>query len=257
MNIRLLRHATTVIQYGGLKILVDPMLNPAGAANPIPTKSPGKGRRNPLVDLPVTRDDLKAIFSSLDAILITHMHADHFDDFEGKMLPKDLPMLCQAEDRERLEAIGFRQVIPIDKTLNWSGLKITRYEACHGGFYWRRKMGKGAGYVLEAQGEPVFYIAGDTVWSPPVRQALAQHNPGIILVYAGAAQFPFGRSITMNTRDITQVCRNAPQAQIVAVHMEAINHCLLTREMLRDFLKGKPFSPRVHIPQNGEIIELR
>ena len=254
MKIRLLRHATMLIDYGGKKILTDPMLNPAGAADPVPTKAGAGKRRNPLVDLPVSPSELRGLLNSAQAALITHLHFDHFDDLEGRMLPGELPLFCQEEECERLRAIGFTRLYPIKETAVWDGLTIARTEARHGGFYWRRKMGTGSGYVLKASGEPVLYLAGDTIWSPPVKKTLTAHRPQVVVLYAGAAQFPFGRPITMDARDIAKVCRSAPEARIMVVHMEAINHCLLTREELKLFLQTKPYANRVYIPADGEEV---
>jgi L-ascorbate metabolism protein UlaG (beta-lactamase superfamily) len=256
MKIRLLRHAAAVLTLGEKRLLVDPMLSPAGAADPIPTKAAGRGRRNPLVDLPVSSAELSGLLFSLDGLLITHMHLDHFDDLEGKVVPRTLPVLCQPADEGRLRELGFREVHAVRATLDWQGLRLTRFEARHGGPWvsWKL-MGKGSSYLVEAPGEPSLWVSGDTVWSAPVRRALAL-RPEVILAYCGAAQLPFGRSITMNARDLDRICRRAPQAKVVAVHMEALNHCLLTRDELRRAIAGKPYELAVRIPADGETVEL-
>jgi hypothetical protein len=51
------------------------------------------------------------------------------------------------------------------------------------------------------------------------------------------------------------VCRAAPQAQVVAVHMEAINHCLLTRQELAE--QAEAAGVRVVIPEDGEDVTLQ
>ena len=49
MNIRHIRNA--VIEYGGKRILIDPMLSDKGAFEPFPN-SPRQEENNPLVELP-------------------------------------------------------------------------------------------------------------------------------------------------------------------------------------------------------------
>ena len=254
MKIQLLRHAAMLIEYGGVKILTDPMLGPADAGAPIPTKKEGRGRRNPLVELPLDAQKLATTLHSLDAVLITHLHSDHFDDFARKTLPKDIPLLCQAEDERRLHEKGFTGLFPIRSELGWAGIRISRVGCRHGGPLIRRKMGMGSGYCLEASSEPSLYITGDTIWCPEVKTAIRQHSPDLIIVNAGAAQLPAGRSITMRAGDVAKVCRDAPEAQVVAVHMEAINHCLLTRTQLRTYLEKHHLSNRVDIPADGETL---
>ena len=51
MDIRLLRHATLLLDLGGQRLLVDPMLSPSGALVPIPNS--GDPRPIPLVGLPL------------------------------------------------------------------------------------------------------------------------------------------------------------------------------------------------------------
>jgi len=247
MQIEFLRHATLVVSLGGTRILVDPMLGPAGEMPPIPeTPHP---RRNPLVPLPGTVD---AIVASVEAVLVTHLHRDHFDAVAGEVLPKDLPLLVQAEDEERLHEAGFSEILRVDPSCAWRGIEIVRTNGRHGHGEMAERMAPVSGFVLRAPAEPSLYVAGDTVWCEEVRQAIETFEPEVIVVNAGAAQFLTGEPITMTAEDVAAVCAAAPDATVVAVHMEAINHCLLTRAELRDSLEAAGVSDRVLIPTDGE-----
>jgi len=48
---------------------------------------------------------------------------------------------------------------------------------------------------------------------------------------------------------------HVPYTSVVAVHMEAINHRILTRSELRDLLDREKLSQRLHIPAEGERME--
>ena len=50
VRLRLIRHATLELDYAGRRLLLDPMLDPAGARGPV-ANTPND-RRNPLVELP-------------------------------------------------------------------------------------------------------------------------------------------------------------------------------------------------------------
>jgi L-ascorbate metabolism protein UlaG (beta-lactamase superfamily) len=89
-----------------------------------------------------------------------------------------------------------------------------------------------------------------------VAQALSTHQPDVTIVNAGAAQFLTGDPITMTAEDVVQVCRALPKTQVIAVHMEAVNHCLLTRRQLRERLEQEGISAQVAIPADGELIAL-
>jgi L-ascorbate metabolism protein UlaG (beta-lactamase superfamily) len=108
--------------------------------------------------------------------------------------------------------------------------------------------------VIRTASEPGLYIAGDTIWCAEVAAALEAHQPDITVLNAGAAQFLTGDPITMTAGDVIQVCDALPSTRIVAVHMEAINHCLLTRADLREQLRAAGKLDRVSIPQDGETL---
>ncbi|GHO46880.1 MBL fold metallo-hydrolase [Ktedonospora formicarum] len=253
MKIHLLRHATLVITSGNHTILVDPMLSPAQAMEPI--ANAGNQLRIPMVELPLSSMELQTLLGKIDAVLVTHTHRDHWDSSAQSLLPKHLPILCQPEDQGVFEQAGFSTVLPIEQQRNWQGLQIFRTGGQHGSGELRKKMGPVSGFVLAAAGEPSLYIAGDTIWCPEVEQALKHFSPNIVVLNAGAASYITGGGpITMNEDDVCQVSRALPQAQVIAVHMEVVNHCLLTRANLRARIEAEGLEKQVLIPHDGEAI---
>jgi L-ascorbate metabolism protein UlaG (beta-lactamase superfamily) len=117
-------------------------------------------------------------------------------------------------------------------------------------------MGDVSGFVIAADGEPTVYLAGDTIWCDEVEAAITAHHPDVIVVNAGAARFVHGDPITMDVDDVVATCNAAPDAVVVAVHMEAINHCLLTRDALRAGVAAAGLDGRVLTPADGETLEL-
>ena len=83
-------------------------------------------------------------------------------------------------------------------------------------------------------------------------EAIDAHRPDVIVVNAGGARFLEGGTITMEAADVAAVAEAAPGARVVAVHMEAINHCLETRADLAAALGGGGPGGRVAIPADGE-----
>ena len=71
------------------------------------------------------------------------------------------------------------------------------------------------------------YLAGDTVWYDGVAETIASHRPRVAVVNAGGAEFAEGGLIVMGVDDVREVAARVPT--VVAVHMEALNHCHLTR----------------------------
>jgi L-ascorbate metabolism protein UlaG (beta-lactamase superfamily) len=107
MRLTLVRNATLLLDLDGRRILVEPALDDAEARPPV-EDSPNP-RRNPLVPLPVPAEEL---VRELDAVIVTHLHRDHFDDTGARLVPRDVPVFCQPEDEEHLRGLGLdaRQV---------------------------------------------------------------------------------------------------------------------------------------------------
>jgi L-ascorbate metabolism protein UlaG (beta-lactamase superfamily) len=249
MNLQLVRHATLLVRFAGSTLLVDPVLSPAGA-NP-PVVNTANEKRNPLVPLPIAAAD---VLRSVDAVLVTHTHRDHWDDAATEAVSKSLPILCQPEDEVKFRQWKFTDVRPVTVSLIWNRAVVLRTGGSHGTGEIARRMAPVSGFVLKAPGEPTLYIAGDTIWCDDVRSALTAHRPGVIVVNAGEARFREGDPITMSASDVIATARCAVDATVIAVHMEAINHCGLSRRDLRAQVIEAGLGDRVLIPQDGKIL---
>jgi L-ascorbate metabolism protein UlaG (beta-lactamase superfamily) len=246
MRLWLLRHATLQVQACGLRLMVDPQLDPAGARPAV--AGTARPRRNPLVDLP---EPAAVAVRGLDAVIVTHLHQDHLDPTAIELLPRDVPVLCQPGDADALRAHGFTDVRPVAESARLGSLHVTRTSGCHGTGEIGRRMGAVSGFVLACPGEPTLYVAGDTILCDEVRAALDAHDPDVTVVNAGAARFEEGDPITMDADDVVGVARHAPRTRVVAVHMEAVNHCELTRADLHQRVHDERLHGRVTIPEDG------
>jgi len=251
MQVQLIRHATLRVSIGGHTFLVDPMLSEKDAMDPI--QNAGNDLRIPMVALPFSPHE---ILKDVDAIFVTHTHRDHWDTAATEFIPKTMPIFCQTEDEAKFKEWGYTDVRPLATEARFNDLKINRTAGQHGTGEIGRKMAPVSGFVLRHSGEPTIYIAGDTISCPEVESSLALHHPEIVVLNTGAAQFTTGDPITMTALDVARVCRTAPDARIIAVHMETINHCLLRRDELDRELKNYRLRERVHIPADGEIAQL-
>jgi L-ascorbate metabolism protein UlaG (beta-lactamase superfamily) len=199
-------------------------------------------------------EPLKAV-AGISATLVTHLHPDHFDQSALGVVPRDRPVLCQPRDHEMFIRAGLAARV-VGDPLDLDGVRITRTGGRHGTGAIGAEMGDVSGFVLAADGEPTLYIAGDTIWCEEVQEAITAHSPDVIVVNAGAARFVQGDPITMDVPDVVATCNAAPEALVVAVHMEAINHCLLTRDDLRAGVASAGLDGRVLTPADGETLEL-
>ena len=253
MKLHFLRHATLFVIAGDIKILVDPMLSAKGMMDPV--KVSRNSDRIPLADLPIDESELKKELDSLDAVIVTHTHRDHWDEKSKELINKKLPLICQPSDTDMLKGQGFENTLSVNTTIDFKGLKISRIDGQHGTGEIGLRMGHVSGFVIEYQKQKL-YIAGDTIWCTEVEQALLLHNPTHIVLNAGAARFDQGGSITMTAEDVAKVCTTARTSKVVAIHMEAVNHCDLTREGLRKHLSEKKLDNSCLIPKDGDWIAL-
>ena len=58
--------------------------------------------------------------------------------------------------------------------------------------------------------------------------------------------------IIMDKKDVYEVYKAAPRATIIASHMESVNHAMLSRKELREFISEKGMTQRVLVPEDGE-----
>ena len=251
MRVRLIRHATLVVEYAGRRLLIDPMLDDVGARPPVANTA--NQRPNPLVPLPV---DVTEVVRDVDAALVTHLHADHWDAAAAAALDPGLPLVCQPDDEARLREAGFRELRPVREELEVAGIRIARTPCRHGTGEIGERMAPASGFVLRAAGEPVVYVAGDSIWCPEVEDVLRREAPGVVVVNAGGARFLEGDPITMDADGVVAVCRAAPEARVVAVHMDAINHCGVTRTDLAARLADAGVEGHVSIPADGGWADL-
>ena len=106
--------------------------------------------------------------------------------------------------------------------------------------------------VLKRPDEKTLYVAGDTVWYNAVQGVIETHKPEVIVVNAGDNQFLEGGSLVMGKDDVYAVHQAAPDAEIVAVHMEAVNHWALSREELKKYGEEKGMSDMLLVPDDGK-----
>lgn len=254
MKITQIRNATIILKYANKKFLIDPMLAEKGKYPPFagPIMHPEKQNLpNPIVNLPIPLDN---IIKDIDAVILTHLHLDHFDDVAKNGLPKDIKMFVQnEEDATNVKNIGFQNVEILKEDTIFEDIKLAKTKGEHGRDEKAlERTGKVCGVVFKHSNEKTLYIAGDTVWYDGVQDEINTHKPNIIVVNGGDNELIGYGSIIMGKEDIYKVYKTAPTAKIISVHMEAVNHWTLSREELKNFIEEKGISSHVLVPDDGE-----
>ena len=253
-----IRNATAKIEVAGSTFLVDPYLAPkgnyAGFEGTINSQ-----KRNPLIDM---KEPVEKVLEGVDAVIVTHTHDDHWDEYAQKMLPKTLPIFVQnAGDARIIRSQGFKDVRVVGKNTEFNKVKLSKTGGQHGTdqMYAIPQLaelaGEAMGVVMQADGEKTLYIVGDTVWNEEVEFALNRYKPEIIVMNTGYAQVesnPDG--IIMGKTDVAKARQVAPKADIITVHMDAVNHAAVTSDDMRKFVKEHKLS-KVAVPKEGEVLK--
>lgn len=272
---RFYRNATAKLTYAGLTLLLDPMLSKKGELPSFAGIEP-----NPTVELPVATDQ---IIEGIDAVIVSHLHEDHFDDAAAAILDKDIPLISPRNEapvtisdpsvkishKQRLVDYGFTDVREMDAdgegSITFEGVTMTQVWALHGRGHVGDLMGGVNGIILSAPGMPTIYWAGDTIFNADeFEPILATYKPDVVIAHTGGplieALSP--EILLMDAAEGVEFAKMAnrynPDVQIIAIHMEALDHCFSTRPDLRLAVDSldQSIGERFMIPSDGDIIIL-
>lgn len=258
MRLHQIRNATMIIEYSGLRFLIDPMFAPNGVNGGVYSV----GESLPLHDLPINRKDL---VKNIDAVIITHLHTDHFDKYAQEVLPKSTKIFVQdIFDKNALEKEHFDNIeILKPEETKFEGINLYKTECMHGIRPLVEHLFLASGMRWEAMGvvikggndgvdEPTLYLAGDTLWFDGVKNAIDIHKPDYIIVNASCSQTPQGEPLNMGIEDIKELHEYYPQGKLIASHLDCVSNSTLSRADLRT----SEVKDYIYTPADGELIIL-
>lgn len=258
MKLTQIRNATLKLEYAGTRFLIDPMLADKDAWPGFP----GTARshlRNPLVALPLSLEEILDV----DVIIVTHTHLDHWDDAAQQLIPEGSLIYTQNEsDAALIRSQGFTAVQVLAETNTLAGITIVKTDGQHGSDEAyaipevAERLGDACGLVFSHRAEKTLYVAGDTIWVKAYEDALLAHQPDVVVLNMGFANVDGIGAIIMGKDDALRTLHTLPSATVVASHMEAVNHCLLTRAELREFSAQHGIAASVFVPEDGETLAL-
>jgi L-ascorbate metabolism protein UlaG (beta-lactamase superfamily) len=140
-------HATALIELAGVRLITDPLLRERFMHVPRHTEVPDP-----------------SIAADIDAVLISHLHADHLDPASLRMVGRDVGLIVPDRGGPTLRRRGFGDVTELapGASTTVGGLTVTATTAVHDAR--RYKLGPhipALGYLVESPERRV-YFAGDT-----------------------------------------------------------------------------------------------
>lgn len=259
MQFQQIRSATSIVTFADKRFLIDPMLAPANTY-PIVPDAPVCGKGNPTIDLPCKPQDLFGV----DAIIVTHWHFDHFDQYAMELLPKNIPLFTQNTYEAQLcRLAGFEDVRLLkEEGTEFEGVTLFKTPCDHGSgdivtehlYESLQLTDQASGVIFKSEKENlVFYLAGDTIYYEGVVKTIRQFSPSVIAVNAAGAQAPKGHALIMNEYDVWALMQDFPQKEVIATHVDGVSHATVSRESLRIFAKEKNLQ-NLHILNDMETL---
>ncbi|WP_349947493.1 hypothetical protein ABFV83_03150 [Lacrimispora sp. BS-2] len=159
--------------------------------------------------------------------------------------------MCSSEYEKQLLESGFSQLYLITDKIQFNNIEIILVKGQYGTGIVGKMMGNSHGFILKNQKKGVVYITGDKVWCKCVDKAMEQYNPNYVIAFAGSAMIN-NKHITLDANDLNKILSKNAATKVIAIHMEAWNHCLLTRSNLKEAIDND----NLFIPDDGEVITL-
>ncbi|WP_251441464.1 MBL fold metallo-hydrolase [Veillonella intestinalis] len=255
-----IRNATGKLTYNDTTILIDPFFASKNS-HPGFEGTFNETQRMPLVDLPKSIDE---ILKGVDVVVVTHTHLDHWDDKAAESIDKNMPIYVQHKaDQELIKKQGFTDVRVLSESTTFGGVTMTHRNGSHGTeeMYENKvlgaALGESMGVVFSMPNEKTVYLVGDTIWTPEVTKSINKYNPDVLIMNTGYAKMlGYEDSIIMGTEDVGKAAKLAPNAKILTVHMDTVNHTATSRDDMRKYVDGTKLNGQVTIPEDGETVNL-
>jgi L-ascorbate metabolism protein UlaG (beta-lactamase superfamily) len=261
-------NATALISYGDLNLLTDPNFLHAGERAYLGHGLVSKRLREPAMSIEA--------LPPLDAIVLSHMHGDHWDRRAQDGLDRQLPVITTDHASKRLRNRGFGNATGLT---TWQShvvvtdtvqVRITSLPGRHAPRWTQplHLLPPVMGSMLEFGpfDGPVdlrVYISGDTLFVDDLRD-IPRRYPNIDagVFHLGGTTLPFGQRpswglmVTMDSRQGAECVQLVDPDEIIPVHYDDYG---VMASGLSDFLReatDRKFADRVRVVERGETISL-
>ena len=247
--------ATTLLRLGPHTLLTDPDFRPRGKRAYLGKGISSRRRTQPALG----PDDLPPI----EAVVLSHLHGDHFDPVARDRLDKQLPVLTTPAAGRKLGSWGFREargMRPWERVGISDGVSITSVPGEHAPSYARRLLPPVMGSVLEVSdggGTPFrLYISGDTLFRPWLREVTERVGPlDAMVIHLGGTRI-LGLLVTMDGDQGADLVDLLAPPVTIPIHYDDYT---VFRSPLGDFLRAvrsRGHADRVRTVARGETVSL-
>jgi len=215
-------NATTLLRLGGFTLLTDPNFLHRGQHAYL-----GKGLWAKRLTEPALQPTQ---LPPLDGILLSHLHADHWDRIATRRLPRSVPVVTTRHAARGLSRRGFSETADLEpwQTHEFSRdgqtLRITSVPGIHGPEPIAKLLPPVMGSVLELVRDGAVgwrgYISGDTVYRPWLGEVLQRCGPlDVVIPHLGGTK-ALGVTVTMDGRQGADLVELLKPPVTVPVHYD-------------------------------------
>jgi L-ascorbate metabolism protein UlaG (beta-lactamase superfamily) len=257
MNIRLthIGTATLLLEIGSLRLLTDPVFDPAGGHYFF-----GYGTHSiKLTDPAIRSEEL----GKIDAVLLSHdHHEDNLDRAGRALLPHVGKVITTSAGAKRLKgnAIGLRAWQSTTVELDNTKITITAAPAHHGTLGSHLIVGETTGFILEWTGQKhgALYISGDTVWFKGLREIGQRFRIGTAILHIGGARFPILGPVrfTLNAREAVHLVHTLEPRMVIPIHYEGWKHFQETGAAAAKVFEASDIKDKIRWLPLGKAVEV-
>jgi L-ascorbate metabolism protein UlaG (beta-lactamase superfamily) len=254
--------ATMLLRFGAFTVLTDPNFLHRGQHAYLGYGLTSRRRTEPAIGI----DDLPR----LDAIVLSHMHGDHWDRMAKKGLDHDLPVLTTPKAARALGRQGFSAARGLQTwqqtELSSFGerLTITAMPGRHANGIARHLLPPVMGSVVEwyraGSAEPAMrvYITGDTLLIDDLREIPSRY-PGMdaAVLHLGGTRLPGGLLVTMDARQGADLVELLGAGTHVPIHNDDYGVFKSPLAAYRAEAERRGIDERITYVARGETIALR
>jgi L-ascorbate metabolism protein UlaG (beta-lactamase superfamily) len=255
LSLTFVGNATVLLRWGPFTLLTDPNFLHAGERAYLGLGLTSKRLLEPALDV--------ADLPALDAVVLSHLHGDHWDRRARRGLDRSVPIVTTPHAARRLQGVhGFRRAVGLasweshDLVRAGSMLRITSMPGMHAPGPLGRLLPPVMGSLLELDGRLV-YLTGDTLMYDGVRE-VARRYPDIdvSVVHLGGTTLPGGLMVTMDGVQGADLLEAVRPRRAVPVHYEEYT---VMKSPLSDFtteMDRRGLSGMVQAVERGETVTL-
>lgn len=251
--------ATVIIRYAGFTILTDPNFLHQGDHIHLGYGLMATRRTNPAIEIEA--------LPPLDFVLLSHLHADHFDRVAEQKLDKNVPIVTTDHAAKSLRKKGFQATHGLETweaitiTKGTASLQITSMPGRHGPGVLAAALPPVMGSMVEfKEGEQTrlrLYITGDTLVYDQIKEIPRRYPEiDIALMHLGGTR-AFGILVTMDARQGVQALQIIAPRTAIPIHY---NDYTVFKSPLEDFkqaVQAAGLDDRVHYLNHGETFQFQ